>query len=81
MQFWGKVRLHHAIQRSIQLTSTVFRLSKPLHSVANELELAKDANLKSDDWFEIYDPRNPLNKRRREGNKLHEKIKKLKPTD
>lgn len=27
--------------------------------------LAKDANTKSDDWFEIYDPRNPLNKRRR----------------
>ncbi|XP_057334603.1 spliceosome-associated protein CWC27 homolog [Microplitis mediator] len=27
--------------------------------------LAKDANTKNDDWFEIYDPRNPLNKRRR----------------
>ncbi|XP_018579976.1 peptidyl-prolyl cis-trans isomerase CWC27 homolog [Anoplophora glabripennis] len=27
--------------------------------------LAKDANTKDDDWFEIYDPRNPLNKRRR----------------
>ncbi|KAL1497500.1 hypothetical protein ABEB36_008451 [Hypothenemus hampei] len=27
--------------------------------------LAKDANLKDDDWFEIYDPRNKLNKRRR----------------
>ena len=27
--------------------------------------LAKDANLKDDDWFEIYDPRNPINKRRR----------------
>lgn len=28
--------------------------------------LAKDANKKADDWFEIYDPRNPMNKRRRE---------------
>ena len=28
--------------------------------------LAKDANTKGDDWFDIYDPRNPLNKRRRE---------------
>lgn len=27
--------------------------------------LAKDANTKGDDWFEIYDPRNPINKRRR----------------
>lgn len=27
--------------------------------------LAKDASTKADDWFEIYDPRNPLNKRRR----------------
>ncbi|XP_046645349.1 spliceosome-associated protein CWC27 homolog [Daphnia pulicaria] len=31
--------------------------------------LARDANTKSDDWFEIYDPRNPLNKRRREESK------------
>jgi peptidyl-prolyl cis-trans isomerase SDCCAG10 len=31
--------------------------------------LAKDANTKGDDWFEIYDPRNPLNKRRREESK------------
>merc|ERR1711934_1071571 len=28
--------------------------------------LAKDASTKDDDWFDIYDPRNPLNKRRRE---------------
>ncbi|XP_065206738.1 spliceosome-associated protein CWC27 homolog [Planococcus citri] len=28
--------------------------------------LAKDANTKADDWYEIYDPRNPINKRRRE---------------
>ncbi|CAG9794332.1 unnamed protein product [Diatraea saccharalis] len=28
--------------------------------------LAKDASTKSDDWFDIYDPRNPLNKRKRE---------------
>eukprot|EP00088_Acartia_fossae_P034259 TRINITY_DN3513_c0_g1_i19.p1 TRINITY_DN3513_c0_g1~~TRINITY_DN3513_c0_g1_i19.p1 ORF type:complete len:510 (-),score=164.08 TRINITY_DN3513_c0_g1_i19:486-2015(-) len=28
--------------------------------------LAKDANTKDDDWFDIYDPRNKLNKRRRE---------------
>ena len=28
--------------------------------------LAKDASSKDDDWFDIYDPRNPMNKRRRE---------------
>ncbi|KAL0118617.1 hypothetical protein PUN28_009353 [Cardiocondyla obscurior] len=35
--------------------------------------LAKDASTKDDDWFEIYDPRNPLNKRRR-GEKSHKSI-------
>ncbi|VVD04932.1 unnamed protein product [Leptidea sinapis] len=28
--------------------------------------LAKDASSKGDDWFDIYDPRNPINKRKRE---------------
>merc|ERR1712080_724663 len=32
--------------------------------------LAKDANTKDDDWFDIYDPRNPLNKRRRDKDKV-----------
>ncbi|KAH1014778.1 spliceosome-associated protein CWC27 homolog [Dendroctonus ponderosae] len=32
---------------------------------SDNVVLAKDANTKSDDWFEIYDPRNPINKRRR----------------
>ncbi|XP_055377275.1 spliceosome-associated protein CWC27 homolog [Condylostylus longicornis] len=27
--------------------------------------LAKDASTKSDDWYDVYDPRNPLNKRKR----------------
>jgi peptidyl-prolyl cis-trans isomerase SDCCAG10 len=31
--------------------------------------IAKDASTKTDDWFEIYDPRNPINKRRREASK------------
>ncbi|KAK0097929.1 hypothetical protein PV326_012701 [Microctonus aethiopoides] len=31
----------------------------------DNLVLAKDASKKDDDWFEIYDPRNPINKRRR----------------
>ncbi|XP_045457702.1 spliceosome-associated protein CWC27 homolog [Melitaea cinxia] len=30
--------------------------------------LAKDASTKGDDWFDIYDPRNPINKRKREKN-------------
>lgn len=29
--------------------------------------LAKDANMRNEeDWYDIYDPRNPINKRRRE---------------
>lgn len=32
-----------------------------------ETVLAKDANLRNEeDWYDIYDPRNPINKRRRE---------------
>ena len=31
--------------------------------------LAKDASTKDDDWFDIYDRRNPLNQRRREKDK------------
>ncbi|ODM89313.1 Peptidyl-prolyl cis-trans isomerase CWC27 [Orchesella cincta] len=38
--------------------------------------LAKDANTKSDDWFDIYDPRNTLTKRRREQSKQDSKEKK-----
>merc|ERR1712111_12924 len=31
----------------------------------NDPVLARDASTKDDDWYEIYDPRNPLNQRRR----------------
>lgn len=37
--------------------------------------LAKDANTKSDDWYEIYDPRNPITKRRRENSKHYSREK------
>ncbi|XP_069687099.1 spliceosome-associated protein CWC27 homolog isoform X2 [Periplaneta americana] len=44
-------------------------LTHKLRFDANVPVLAKDASTKSDDWFEIYDPRNPINKRRREASK------------
>ncbi|XP_063239018.1 spliceosome-associated protein CWC27 homolog [Bacillus rossius redtenbacheri] len=40
--------------------------------------LAKDASTKNDDWFEIFDPRNPINKRRREASKQAMKSKERK---
>ncbi|XP_043477195.1 spliceosome-associated protein CWC27 homolog [Leptopilina heterotoma] len=40
-------------------------LAHSLHCEDKNPVLARDANLKDDDWFEIYDPRNPINKRRR----------------
>lgn len=43
----------------------LFRLSHKLKFEDNDPVLAKDASTKDDDWFEIYDPRNPINKRRR----------------
>jgi hypothetical protein len=45
------------------------RLTHRLRFETNTPVLAKDASTKSDDWFEIYDPRNPINKRRREASK------------
>ena len=41
-------------------------MHKELKFESDDPVLAKDANTKDDDWFDIYDPRNPLNKRRRE---------------
>ncbi|CAL7950072.1 unnamed protein product [Xylocopa violacea] len=43
--------------------------------------LAKDASTKDDDWFEIYDPRNPLNKRRRGENSSKSRDDKSRRTD
>jgi peptidyl-prolyl cis-trans isomerase SDCCAG10 len=41
-------------------------MKNPLKFESNDPVQAKDANRKDDDWFDIYDPRNPINKRRRE---------------
>jgi len=40
-------------------------LARKLENKDDGPVVAKDASLKTDDWFEIYDPRNPINKRRR----------------
>nr|CAD7609090.1 unnamed protein product [Timema genevievae] len=44
-------------------------LTHTLRFESNTPVLAKDANTKNDDWFEITDPRNPINKRRREASR------------
>ena len=41
-------------------------MANSLNFESNDPVLAKDASTKDDDWFDIYDPRNPMNKRRRE---------------
>jgi len=45
-------------------------MKNTLRFESNDPVLAKDASTKDDDWFDIYDPRNPLNKRRREKDKI-----------
>ena len=45
--------------------SSIFRLVGQLSFEEERLILAKDANIKNEDTYDIYDPRNPLNKRRR----------------
>lgn len=51
-------------------------LGHELHFECNNPVLAKDAATKEDDWYDVYDPRNPLNKRRREAAKNKNKNKK-----
>ncbi len=41
-------------------------MRKSLKFESSDPVLAKDASTKDDNWFDIYDPRNPLNKRRRD---------------
>lgn len=42
--------------------------------------LAKDASMKSDDWYDAYDPRNPLNKRKRGEDSRHKESSSKKKT-
>lgn len=48
-------------------------LTHKLSFDSNGPVLAKDASTKADDWFDITDPRNPINKRRREAGKSQQK--------
>lgn len=58
------------------LTSTSsFRMSHVLQFDEKSRKV-KDANMQDEDTFEIYDPRNPVNKRRREESKKLMKLKK-----
>ena len=57
----------------MQIFFFVFRMTHKLSFESNVPVLAKDANTKSDDWFDITDPRNPINKRRREATKQSKK--------
>merc|ERR1712228_22422 len=50
-------------------------MKNTLRFESNDPVLAKDASTKDDDWFDIYDPRNPLNKRRRENDQIEGKKK------
>jgi len=52
-------------------------MTHSLHFESNE-RLAKDANIANEDTFEIYDPRNPINQRRREASQLAMSNKKRK---
>lgn len=40
-------------------------LSHKLSFVEQGAVLAKDASTKNDDWYDVYDPRNSMNKRKR----------------
>ncbi|CAH1710770.1 spliceosome-associated protein CWC27 homolog isoform X1 [Aphis gossypii] len=82
-----KNKLHNAIQSSQDKSEKLSESeddddwkSHPLQFQKEDAVLAKDANKKDDDWFEIYDPRSAINKRKRESNKLNSKTDKDKKT-
>lgn len=50
-------------------------MKNTLRFESNDPVLAKDASTKDDDWFDIYDPRNPMNQRRREKDRVDGKKK------
>lgn len=57
-----------------------FRMAHVLH-FDEQTRKVKDANMQDEDTFEIYDPRNPVNKRRREESKKLMKEKKARRWD
>ncbi len=60
--------MYNIILNSAQSVTNFHRVNTQLQSDVKQV-LAKDANTKDDDWYEIFDPRNPITKRRRESNK------------
>uniref|UniRef100_A0A2S2QGH4 Spliceosome-associated protein CWC27 homolog n=1 Tax=Sipha flava TaxID=143950 RepID=A0A2S2QGH4_9HEMI len=67
-----KSKLHSAMQSKDETKSEEDEddwKSHPLQFEKKDAVLAKDANKKDDDWFEIYDPRSALNKRKRQLNR------------
>lgn len=52
---------------------SLYRLKHKLEFTEERLVVAKDANIQNEDTFDIYDPRNPLNKRRRGENEKESK--------
>ena len=56
----------------------LYRLSHRLTFEDSEPVLAKDASTKDDNWYDITDPRNALNKRRREKRSPQSSAKRVK---
>jgi len=82
-----KNKLHSALQSNPRKKSNELEEEEeeeddwkmhPLQFEKEDAVLAKDANKKDDDWFEIYDPRSALNKRKRELSKTTSKYDKEK---
>lgn len=69
--------MKHDFQLIVAINISCCRLGHKLEFDNSTPVLARDANTKGDDWFEIIDPRNPINQRRREESK---KIMKEKAT-
>lgn len=64
---------------SVQETDDWLKHKLQIEEEEDKLVLAKDANLrKEEDWYEIHDSRNPLNKQRREIDAGKEPMKKRK---
>lgn len=74
---WKEVFVMNGSSHGGVFLSIWFRMSHVLH-FDEQTRKVKDANMQDEDTFEIYDPRNPVNKRRREESKKLLKEKKAK---
>ena len=56
--------MYYFVTLFVHISSLISRMTHSLNFEEDEVSKAKDANMKGDDWYDIYDPRNAITKER-----------------